>query len=99
MKTSVNTSNIPEEVVEGVLPKSVNSWERLTRLELVVKQLVKDSEKMDTRIDTISKSQEKIESLIRTTRNIVVGAFGAMVLQIPELLTHLPDILRLLSAS
>lgn len=99
MKKSVNTSKTPAEEVEGTLPKTSDSWERLTKLELTVQQLVKDYEKMDTRIDDISKTQEKITRLITNTRNIVIGAFSAMILQVPELLKFLPDILKLMSAS
>lgn len=99
MRRATKTSDRTPEEVEGKLPKSTESWERLTRLELVVQQLVRDYEKMDTRIDDISKTQDKITGLIKNTRNIVLGAFGAMILQVPELIKFLPDILKLMSAS
>jgi len=97
MKRTNTTS--PDKEIEGkILPKSEESWVRITRLEFVVQQLVKDYERMDSRIDEISKTQSKITHLIQNTRMVVYGGFAAILLQMPEFISYLPTLFRLISA-
>lgn len=81
--------------VKGTL--HTENWERLTRLEFVVQQLVKDSERMDNRIDEIAKSQANITRIVRKTYTIIIAGFLSLLLQAPELVKDIPALLKLLT--
>lgn len=77
------SSSNPQQRQSGgtSLFRRAEDWERLTRLEFLVEEVIRDNERRDERIEAIVNAQEKISNTqqtvicqLRRVQNLVTGA-------------------------
>jgi hypothetical protein len=98
--------NKPTPIVQDINQitfRRSEDWERLTRLEFLVEEVIRDNERRDSRIEAIINAQDRISTTqqtvitqLRKVQHLVIGALVGIVASavgLDKILNILPGLL------